>query len=118
MTIFLKKTDYGDIIVYRNDSFIERLKKCIYKEIGIFTNSVLIANTDEFCLYADSNSKNGTEMKKVKKYLKEVFNINSKDTDKQIVAFSYDLKWAKPISFKLSDYEMDQCKALLKVKGY
>ena len=118
MTIFLKKTDYGDTIVYRNDSFIERLKKCIYKEIGIFTNSVLIANTDEFCLCADSNSKNCTEMKKVKKYLKEVFNIKSKYIDDSLVPFSYTLMLTKPISFKLSDYEIDQCKALLKVKGY
>lgn len=115
MTLYLNKVDYGDIIVYRNDSFIERLKKCIYKETGIFTNSVLIINTDEFCLYTDNNS---IEMKKVKKYLKEVFNINSKNTNEQLVAFSYNLKWAKPISFKLSDYEIDQCKALLKVKGY
>ena len=115
MTLYLNKVNYGDIIVYKNDSFIERLKKCIYKETGIFTNSVLIINTDEFCLCTDNNS---IEMKKVKKYLKKVFNIKSKYIDDSLVPFSYTLKLTKSISFKLSDYEIDQCKALLKVKGY
>lgn len=120
MTIFLKTDKNGlDNIIYRNIPFCSQLRDCIYKETGIFTKNVLGKNEDEFYLCSDNDNQNNEDMEKVKIYLKEVFNINSKDADNKLITFGYNIKWAtNPISFKLSDYEMDQCKALLKLKGY